>query len=1066
MIVTCAAKRVCVGVGAMALLWGTGCDDVQTVDAVQSPKDVGAAVDLGPIGGETAADGMAGGGGADVPADAGPRTDAERCEPPAPPLPAPPPGTCVALAAPDGTDPFADVPCDAPVAVPGLSGPAQVVYTEFGVPHVYAASVADALRLQGYLVARDRYFQMELTRRNTLGLLSGWLSGLALSTDIENRTAGQAQAARRTYEAGTSPSMRAWFEAYAAGVNFYIDRVAAGLEPRPPEFLILGDIITLQTTEQLMPRWTGLDVAAGATAITYALAFDGEDVGRSLALGRAETFGAGLPDEALRRRAATDDILGDLRPVIPVAQTTGGPAKPGAASGAASGTSGGRALPPGLQAQARRLDARYRARRGRGDRGSNTWAVDAAHGNGGAAYLASDPHLSLGASTFFYQMHLDTALLNPGETDRFQAAGVTLPGTPFVVIGHTDRLGWGITNLNADDTDFYLEQVVVQNGRPASTLAPGGQVALVRSVDERYDVARAPLAGIPTAFQCTISRFETADGRMLVALEGTPLDDVDCTAPPRGAVNIDGQWLVPEDVDQDGVISGISFDFTGLDANPLAHTIEGYLRAADIDEFMEAQRHSGVFNNAQAVADVHGDIATTGFHAVPRRAYLRAPDGRFAPGGDPSFLIDATQFPSFEVTLDETLRVVTDDPAPSRKMIPFEDWPRSVRPPRGFVVSANNELTGGTFDGDLGNEALYVGWNFDIGFRADRITRLLETAIEAPGGVDFTMMAGMQNDHRSNAAALLLPRLLADVAAESCADPRSADALARLQAWLGRGARAAAGVETFYHPTLDATEADDAVATTIFNGWLAFLLRALLDDENLDGAHWNGGGTDGRARLLARLVNAPESMAGYDAARGDHVYWDDAATPAIESRGALLCRALVAALDHFAGGTDGGFGTPVPDAWRWGLRHTVEFAHPFDPILGDDPSLGPAARAFTISPETLPPVACVDRTDPRLALPGYPRPGDNFAVDASTAGWNPADWSYDSGPVQRLVVRLEEGRISAELILPGGQSGHPESPYWADQARLWLGNERRPVHFSASDVAAHARSRVVFEPAP
>jgi penicillin amidase len=952
------------------------------------------------------------------------------------------------------------------VPVPGLSAPAQVVYTAFGVPHVYAASVTDALRLQGYLVARDRFFQMELTRRNTLGLLSGWLSGLALSTDIENRTAGQAQAARRTYEAGTSPTMRTWFDAYAAGVNFYIDRVVAGLEPRPAEFLILGDIITLQTTEQLMPRWTGLDVAAGATAITYALAFDGEDLGRSLAQAAAAEAGGGRPDEALRRQAVAEDILGDLRPIIPVAQVGGGMAKPDAAARVPGANARGRLLPPGLQPMAERLDARYRARRGRGDKGSNTWAVDAAHGNGGAAYLASDPHLSLGASTFFYQMHLDTALLNPGDEDRLQAAGVTLPGTPFVVIGHTDRLAWGITNLNADDTDFYLEQVVVQNGRPASTVAPGGRVALVRAVDERYDVARAPLAGIPTPFQCTISRFETADGRMLVALEGTSLEDVDCTAPPAGAVNIDGQWLVPGDVDQDGVISAISFDFTGLDANPLAHTIEGYLRAADIDAFMEAQRHSGVFNNAQAVADVNGDVATTGFHAVPRRAYLRAPDGGFAEGGHPAYLIDGTQFPSFEVTLDADLRVVTDDPDPSRQMVPFDAWPRDVRPPRGFVVSANNELAGGTFDGDLGNDDPYIGWNFDIGFRADRITRLLESAVGAPAGVDFDGMAGVQNDHRSNAAAYLLPRLLADLAATPCPDPRAADAHRRLEAWLGRGLQAAAGVETFYHPTLYATEADDAVATTIFNGWLALLLRAVLDDEGLDAVHWNGGGTDGRARLLARLVTAPETMAGFDPMRGDHVYWDDTTTPTVESRADLLCRALGDALDHFASPADGGFGTPDPDAWRWGLRHTVKFEHPFGALLGDDPSLGPAARAFSISPETLPPVACVDRTDPRLTLPGYPRPGDNFAVDASTAGWNPGDWSYDSGPVQRLIVRLEAGRIRAELILPGGQSANPESPYWADQARLWLANERRPVHFAAADVAAHARTRMVFEPAP
>jgi penicillin amidase len=1052
----------------LALFGGAACDDTRTVSPVQSAKDVGPGPDVGaPAGGGEGGAGGAGGvpsGG--VSADAGPAApDAAFCAPPSPPESPPPAGRCAALAPAGGAaDPFAELPCGDPVVLPGLSAPVQVVFTEMGIPHVYAASMTDAVRAQGYVIARDRFYEMDLTRRNTLGLLTGWLSELALGTDIENRTLGQAQAARRIYEQASSPEMRAMFDAYAEGVNFYIDRVIAGLDPRPEEFLVLGDIITQQNSTQMMPHWTGLDVAAGAAAITYALAFDGEDLGRSLALGEAERFGAGLPDEALRRAAATGDIVGGLAPIKHVAQTVVGAQKPGDAPQGAGGA--GLGVPRGLRAAAARLHGRLRGRKPEGDFGSNTWAVDAAHGRDGVAYLASDPHLALGAPTFFYQMHLDTALMNPGGADRIRAAGVSLPGTPFVVIGHTDRIAWGITNLNADDTDFYLEKVTLTDGLPTATEGPDGTVNAVVSVPEVYRVAGAPLAGVPAAFECTIARYETADGRMLVNLEGTPVDgEVDCLAPPAGAVNIAGMWLVPEDVDADGIVSGISLDFTGLDPNPVAMTVEGFLRSQNIDDFMQAQRHSGVFNNAQAVADVEGNVATTGFHAVPKRGYLRAPDGSWSEGGNPTFLIDGARFPSFQVTIDPEFRVVTDSDDPRQQMVGFDEWPRLVRPERGFVVSANNELTGGTFDADTGNEQPYIGWNFDIGYRADRITGLLAEATAAgPVGVDE--MARVQNDHRSNLAAHVFGRLRGALPADGCDHPQAAEALARLDAWSMRGFEAASGVETFYHPEVDATEVEDAVATMVFNDWFAALLGAVLDDEALDGIHWNGGGTDGRARLLVHLIMAPEGMAGFDAGRAEHVYWDDAGTPAVEARGEILCRALEDALDHLAGEGSGGFGTPDMNAWRWGLRHTVHFAHQFEPILGDDELLGPVVAPLSIAPAALPVVDCVADDDPRLSLAGFPRPGDNFCVDASTAGWNRGDWSYDSGPVQRLIVRMENGRVQGEVVLPGGQSGFSGTAHWADQARKWLANERHPMHFENDDVAAHGRERLVLNPAP
>jgi hypothetical protein len=294
-----------------------GCDDEKRVDGVRpAPREVGVGfTDVGAErptdatqtfdGGPGQSDATSGG------VDAGPR-----CEE-SPVVDAPPPvGRCPAV-----VPAFAEVPCDTTLTLPGLTAPGEIVFTEQGVPHIYARTVADAARLQGYIVARDRFFELELTRRNTLGELSGWFSALTLATDIENRTYGQAQAARRILNQGSSPEMRAYFAAYADGINLWRTRLLAGLEVRPPEFLVVGDVVTLQDDATIVPEWTAQDVAAGAAAITYALAFDGEDLGRSEALGRAAEFGAGLPAEALRRDAALGDIIGALAPLTETTQT-------------------------------------------------------------------------------------------------------------------------------------------------------------------------------------------------------------------------------------------------------------------------------------------------------------------------------------------------------------------------------------------------------------------------------------------------------------------------------------------------------------------------------------------------------------------------------------------------------------------------------------------------------------------------------------------------------------------------------------------------------------------------
>jgi penicillin amidase len=106
----------------------------------------------------------------------------------------------------------------------------------------------------------------------------------------------------------------------------------------------------------------------------------------------------------------------------------------------------------------------------------------------------------------------------------------------------------------------------------------------------------------------------------------------------------------------------------------------------------------------------------------------------------------------------------------------------------------------------------------------------------------------------------------------------------------------------------------------------------------------------------------------------------------------------------------------------------------------------------------------VPKDDPRHDLKWFPRDGDQFSVDAANPGFSGTKFSYGSGPVMRMVVSLKGDEVKGQNIIPGGQSALTDSPFFADQARLWLANKTLPMRFSPTDVAAGAVSREVYRP--
>lgn len=319
------------------------------------------------------------------------------------------------------------LPGEEAVTLAGLDSTVQVITDDRGVPHIFAASEEDAYRALGWLVARDRLFQLELTARAGEGSLTGLLGRAVLPADRRARGLGLAWSAERKYAALDSSSIgfRA-IGAYAEGINAYIDGMGAG--DLPFEYHLLG---------AKPRRWEPVHTAYLFARMGWTLA-SGDPADRRLAV--AGLVG-GAAAEALV--PVNDPIQEPIQP-----SRNGSPRRipfeipgPAAADSIAARGAG------------TRTGVLVGADRGDGDAiGSNNWAVGPNRSASGHALLAGDPHLELTLPSIWYEAHI----VVPGTID---VAGVTLPGSPGVVIGFNRDVAWTFTNTGGDVLDLYRETV-------------------------------------------------------------------------------------------------------------------------------------------------------------------------------------------------------------------------------------------------------------------------------------------------------------------------------------------------------------------------------------------------------------------------------------------------------------------------------------------------------------------------------------------------------------------------------------------------------------------------------
>ena len=320
-------------------------------------------------------------------------------------------------------------------ALQGLRCEVQVLRTEGDRPHIYAHDRADLARALGFVMAKDRFFEMDLARRLGLGTVSELLGDAALETDMESRVMGMTFVADSLL-ARLTPEQVVEFDAFAEGVNAYILAVKAGELDPPSELALAGNLLGAEEPWMLMLPFDRRSVAGVGATLIYELGFETGDIGRANTAAALPSLYAEAPLGDLRRAGVVDDIWLRVEPVHAVGAAEGWPAAATSGPPAPPQHRGLTADPRVPREVLRRLNDRLdRLQRRLGHDwengfGSNAWAVSADAASGGGAILAGDGHLSLTVPSLFYQLGLDTQLLGGGDTHQ---AGLGVPGMPLML---------------------------------------------------------------------------------------------------------------------------------------------------------------------------------------------------------------------------------------------------------------------------------------------------------------------------------------------------------------------------------------------------------------------------------------------------------------------------------------------------------------------------------------------------------------------------------------------------------------------------------------------------------
>ena len=555
-------------------------------------------------------------------------------------------------------------------------------------------------------------------------------------------------------------------------------------------------------------------------------------------------------------------------------------------------------------------------------------------------------------------------------TGSWHAGGMSFAGLPLFLIGQNERVAWGATTTYYDMADAYLETISADG----DGVVFNGETVPFITVNHTFEVANT-VTGV----------LEPQVVPLKIVPHHGPVLSLDAAAG-----------------------KAVSLRWTGNDMTTDINFLTDLNFSNNIAEAKVAISQATSVGQNWVVIDAENNIGWFPLSRVPLRPWASR-------------------------SLSPWAALPGDGSAEWQGFYAYDDLPQALNPVAGYVVTANNDMTGALADGDATNDGYSpLQTSSDFGFRASRIKALVEA-----GGNTHTKatMNTIAADTRLLAADMLLPALF-DAAAAATLDATQSDLLARLTAWDRTCPTGLAGSDAAGAASDDAAARDAAVGCMIFHQYLQTATELTFDDEANANSYATGTGTAWPVKApvmtLLRLVSQPGT---FDAARN---YWDDVSTAAAtETQGETLLRSLTVTAERLTTA----FASPDPASWLWGRKHVLKLpADLFSSFGISTYDNGPYANDGGF--------ATVD-----VANPDSPRSGD---------------FSHTAGPSMRMQCEADAtaGTVSCQYQLPGGQRQHRTSPNYEDHLPLWLSNTPRDLNMSVAPIEAATVTLVPVSPAP
>lgn len=468
------------------------------------------------------------------------------------------------------------------IKVPEIQSAVKIIRDSYGIPHIYAENDHDLFFSQGYVTAQDRLWQMDLSRRTAKGNLSEIFGEATVETDYFFRLMGIREIAEKIYNRLDNEAKSA-LEAYSSGVNYYIK------EKKPIESIILRYDIE---------PWSPVDsISVHLLSALY------------LTINTDEEMFAMKVLKKLGEKTANE-----LLPNYP--------------------RSGKTIIPEEIKGSNLNFDAlsgykiareKFRPFQNTGE--SNNWVVDGSKSTTRKPILANDPHLRSQIPSVWYEVHI--------KDPRINVIGAIFPGSPYVAIGHNERVAWGFTDAMADRADLFIEKINPANPHQYWFIDHWENMKT-----EEVEIRVKDKSGYKTVKR---EINYTRHGPVINSSK-TDVDEV-----------LSMRWAAREVKDE--TLKGLSI----------------LNRARSVREAREAGKYGGIYTLNMVYADVDGNIGYQLIGAIPiREKGTGSLQGKFpVPGWSGGY-----EWKGF---------------------IPDDELPGIINPPAHFLATANNKIIGDNY---------------------------------------------------------------------------------------------------------------------------------------------------------------------------------------------------------------------------------------------------------------------------------------------------------------------------------------------------------------------------------